>query len=146
MPTPPPLPRLQPYFQVRDMPASIAWFEKLGFELTYALPGPDGAPVHAELNRGPLGVMVGHMEMDAAYGSAGLSLYFTLNEDIDALYQRAQSAGVSIAQEPADQFWGDRLFAVDHPDGYRLMFAQHVRDVSPEEMARAAQELAPTPA
>ena len=38
-------------------------------------------------------------------------------DDLDATFQRVQDAGAEIVQEPADQPWGTRDFAVRDPSG-----------------------------
>jgi PhnB protein len=137
------MPPLMPYFQVRDPRATLAWFQKLGFTSAGELTGPDGAIQHAEVVRGPLRFMFGPAMGDV--GSVGLSLYVTLDESVDAYHDAVTAAGIAVAEPLTDQFWGDRTFTVDHPDGYRIQFAQHVRDVSMEEMAaHAAQTAAPS--
>jgi len=40
-----------------------------------------------------------------------------------------------------DQFWGDRYGHILDPFGFRWSLGTHVRDVSPEEMERAQQEM-----
>lgn len=60
---------------------------------------------------------------------------------IDAHFERARAAGAEIVSEPADQFWGDRRYEVRDPEGHGWSFHQHLRDVSPDEMARALTEL-----
>ncbi|MEN3312565.1 MAG: hypothetical protein V7645_1894, partial [Actinomycetota bacterium] len=47
-------------------------------------------------------------------------------------------AGAKIVREPEDQFYGDRNYAVEDPEGHEWYFGTHVRDVSPEEMQTAA--------
>src|SRR5437899_2683569 len=119
------MPALMPMIAVRDPKATIAWFEKLGFKQEGTMEAPDGGIVHAHLTRGPeLRFMLGPARGET--GSAGLELYVTLDESVDALYQRAAAAGIAADGAPQDQFWGDRTFTAVHPDGYRIMFAQHV--------------------
>src|SRR5207248_5004011 len=65
------------------------------------------------------------------------------DEDVDGLCDRARQGGVTIGEEPNDKFWGDRTFQVVHPDGYRITFAKHVRDVSEQEMHEAMKQWAP---
>lgn len=52
-------------------------------------------------------------------------------DDVDAHYERAQRAGAAISAELKDQEYGDRSYSVTDPEGHA--FAQHVRDVAPEE-------------
>ena len=136
------MPALMPMIAVRDPQATIAWLEKLGFRQEMTMPAPDGSIAHAEVTRSPeLRFMLGPARGEV--GSAGLELYVTLEEDIDALYRSATAAGVTADSAPQDQFWGDRTFTAIHPDGYRIMFARHVRDVSMEEMEQAMAQFVP---
>jgi hypothetical protein len=38
----------------------------------------------------------------------------------------------------ADQFWGDRYGMVADPFGHQWSMASHVKDMTPEEMAKAS--------
>jgi PhnB protein len=64
-----------------------------------------------------------------------LSIY---SEDVDALWQQAVDAGAEVHHPLQEQFWGDRHGQITDPFGHRWGLAQHVRDVPPEEIARAA--------
>lgn len=50
----------------------------------------------------------------------GVRVWCTTMQDVDALAARIKAAGVTLAEEPADQPWGGRSFAVDDPDGFHL--------------------------
>ena len=130
--TAPQYPPITPNFAVRDSQASIEWFEKLGFESLGTANAPDGTIMHAELVRGPARVMLGPAMGEV--GAPGLELYIKLEDGIDAYYDAVKATDVTIAEELHDEFWGDRTFRVRHPDGYVIMFAQTVRDVSMEEI------------
>ena len=43
---------------------------------------------------------------------------------------RARAAGATIAQEPSDQFYGDRTYRAVDLEGHMWTFAEHVRDVT----------------
>jgi PhnB protein len=128
---------------VSDMRASLDWFTKLGFQTTFEMAGPDGSLAHAEVTRGPdVSFMMGPATWGGTPGSTGMSVYVNLQESVDAYHNQVQAAGVTITDPLTDQFWGDRTFSVEHPDGYRIMFSQHVRDVSAEEMQAAMAQMA----
>jgi PhnB protein len=61
-------------------------------------------------------------------------------EDCDAAIERAEKAGATVIMKPVDMFWGDRYGMVQDPFGHTWSFATHVKDVSSEEMAAAAEE------
>ncbi len=136
-------PSVVPTIVVRDVAATLEWFNKLGFATVFTMSGPDGAIAHAEVARdADTRLMLGPDSWGHTPGSTGMSLYIKV-DDVDAYYDRVTAAGITVTQPPADQFWGDRIFTVEHPDGYRFTFWQHVRDVSPEEMQLAVAQMAP---
>src|SRR5215218_3663695 len=112
-----------------DPQASIEWFGHLGFEPCYVMRMPDGSIAHADLARGDARIMIGPNGCGGSPGATGMQAYFNLvGESVDALHDRAKGR-VEIGQEPTTQFWGDRTFEAIHPDGYKLTFSEHVRDV-----------------
>jgi PhnB protein len=58
--------------------------------------------------------------------------------DVDALFQRAVSAGATVQMPLTDMFWGDRYGKVVDPFGHEWQLATHVEDVPPREMAKRA--------
>jgi catechol 2,3-dioxygenase-like lactoylglutathione lyase family enzyme len=50
-----------------------------------------------------------------AKGALG-GLHFR-SDDVDATFEQVRAAGAEIVQEPTDQFWGTRDFAVRDPSG-----------------------------
>jgi PhnB protein len=134
---------IQPLLSIRDVTASIAFYtQHLGFTLEGTpLPGDDGKPVFAGVRHGTTVLWLDHTD----YGElppntpvgVGVELYVSLADetDIDALYVRLKECGVKIVQELKEQFWGDKRFVIEDPDGYRLSLAKNVRAVSHEEQA-----------
>jgi uncharacterized glyoxalase superfamily protein PhnB len=59
--------------------------------------------------------------------------------DVDDHYRNASAAGAEILSPPEDMFWGDRMYAVKDLEGHHWAFAQHMRDVSVEELAEMAK-------
>ena len=107
------------------------------------MPGTDGKLGHAEFKIGKAIIMLadeypqmGVLSPKTLGGTAvGLLVYF---EDVDAVLPRVLAAGATILRPLADQFYGDRSCTVLDPYGHRWTLATHKRDVSPEEMAKAA--------
>jgi PhnB protein len=95
--------------------------------------GPDGRIAHAELTVGDSIIMMA--DATPKYGATAVHLYVYL-ENVDLTFKRALEAGASSVQEPADQFYGDRTAGVKDPAGNYWWIAQHVEDVSPEELER----------
>jgi uncharacterized glyoxalase superfamily protein PhnB len=61
-------------------------------------------------------------------------LQYVYVDDVDAHCARAREAGARLLSEPTDQFYGDRTYGVEDLAGHQWNFAQHVRDVAPEDM------------
>jgi uncharacterized glyoxalase superfamily protein PhnB len=139
------MPPLTPMVVVSNPRATLDWFAKLGFENLGEMTAPDGTIVHAEVARGPgVRIMIGPAGMSGqTAGGGGISLYITLGESVDAYHDSVKAAGVTITEQLTDQFWGDRTFTVKDSDGYTIMFSQHIRDVSMEEMMDAMKQTAP---
>ena len=143
MPANPPahMPRIAPNVFYDDLPSALEWLEKaFGFTTRMSMPGPDGGIVHAEMDVEDSVVMMSPTSGADAWrspkslsGSVTVSLYVYV-DDVDAHCRRARSAGATILAEPEDMFWGDRTYVVEDPEGHRWTFAQHVRDVAPEDM------------
>jgi PhnB protein len=131
-----------PYLALSDAPKAIAFYEKaLGAKELYRLPMPDGRIGHAEIQIGDCRIMVADESPDWGNKSAkslggspiGLCVY---SDNVDALADRFVKAGGRVVRELADQFYGDRSGTYEDPEGYRWTLAQHIEDVSPEEMKR----------
>jgi PhnB protein len=58
--------------------------------------------------------------------------------DARAMWDQARAAGAEVRHPLADQFWGDLHGQLTDPFGHRWNIAQHMRDVSPEDIAAAA--------
>ncbi|MFD9789351.1 VOC family protein [Streptomyces sp. NPDC059070] len=113
----------------------------------FRLDGPEGRVLHAEIKIHGSTVMLGDAEgpvfgAPTAVGGTTVALHVFV-EDVDAVAHRAAAAGAEILQPPTDQFHGDRTAIVKDPYGHVWIFLTHLEDLTPEEVARRARELAP---
>jgi len=69
--------------------------------------------------------------------SVSLMLYV---DNVDTAFKRAVDAGCTVDMPLEDQFWGDRFGSVEDPFGHSWGLAQHVKDLSEDEMKKAANE------
>ncbi len=110
------------------------------------IPVPSGKFMQIALRFGDSAVMLADEFPDAgvlspqAIGGTPVVLHFS-TENVEALWKRAVDAGAEVVQSLQDQFWGDRYGQIIDPFGYRWGLAQHVRDVSSEEIARLAAKV-----
>jgi len=133
-----------PSLTAADAPAALDFYTRaFGAKEHYRLPEPGtGKIMHAEFSIGDSRMMISSEYPD--FGSVAPEIgkgasFMIYVEDVDAAYKKAVEEGGIAAQEPADQFWGDRMGRINDPHGYRWSLATHVRDVSPEEIAKAAE-------
>ena len=140
MPANPPanMPRITPYLYYENVAAALGWLAKtFGLRERLRMPGPDGAIMHAEMELAEGVIMMGRPGPDyknpKRLGHVTQSLYVYV-DDVDKHFQHAKQSGAKILAEPADQFYGDRRYGAEDFEGHQWYFAQHVRDVAPEDM------------
>ncbi len=111
----------------------------------YRMPAPDGKTMHAMIQIGDSFVMMsdefpkmGCISPTTVGGtSTTIHLYV---DNSDRIYEQAVQAGAKPAMPMMDAFWGDRCGSVVDPFGHAWMVSTHKKDLSPEEMNRAAEE------
>ncbi len=140
MPQNPPadFPRISPYLYYEDVAAILDWLARaFGFQERMRMNGPDGGIVHAEMALADGVIMLGRPGPDyrnpKRLDARTQSLYVYV-DDVDEHFERARQSGAKILDEPADQFYGDRRYGAEDPEGHQWYFAQRVRDVAPEDM------------
>ena len=140
MPANPPqnMPRVTPYLLYEDVDGALQWLSRaFGFRERMRIAGPDGKVTHAEMELADGVVMMGHpgpqYRNPKRLGHATQSLYVYV-EDVDKHFEHAKKAGARILAELENQFYGDRRYGAEDPEGHQWYFAQHIRDVAPEDM------------
>jgi PhnB protein len=103
--------------------------------------GPDGRVAHAEIRIGDSLVMLSDESPEAPTRSprslgATTAVMFVYTDDVDAMWERAIAAGATEIFPLELQFYGDKGGRIEDPFGHQWGLAQHVEDVSPEEMER----------
>jgi lactoylglutathione lyase len=112
-----------PALTVNDLQASVSWYrDVLGFTVAEEYQR-DGKVVGARLLAGNSSFLLG--QDDFAKGrdrqkGAGFRLYCETAQDIDELAASVKARGGKLSQEPTDQPWGARDFAVFDPDGFNI--------------------------
>lgn len=124
---------------------AIEFYKKaLGAEEVMRFPGPDGLIMHAEIRVGDSLIMLADEMPEQGsrspkhYGGTPVS-FFVYTENVDAAWKRAVDAGATQIMPLADQFWGDRTGCLQDPYGHQWWLAQHVQDLTPEELQKAAE-------
>jgi len=136
---------LTPNMIVHNATAAIDFYKKaFGAVETVRMPGPGGSIMHAELRIGDSVVMLSDeiagagVKSPRAYGGSPVGFYVYVN-NVDAAWKRAVDAGAKPSMPLADMFWGDRTGALEDPFGHRWSLAQHIKDLTPEEIKKGQE-------
>ena len=146
-PIPDNYPQVTPYLIVDGADAAIRFYSTvLGATERGRLAGPDGKVGHAELTLGDSLIMLADEYPDMgqrgpkAIGGTPVTISVYV-EDVDAVFERALGAGATSLRPVETQFYGDRAGQFEDPFGHRWSVATHVEDISPEEMAKRAEQV-----
>ncbi len=115
----------------------------LGAEELMRFPSPDGQIIHAEIKVGDSIIMLADEMPDMGRGPKSIGgtpvSFFVYGNDVDAAWKRAVDAGAKEVVPLADQFWGDRTGCLEDPFGHQWWLAQHLQDLTPEEIRKNAE-------
>ena len=111
-------PQVFPEVLYRRPVAAVEWLENAaGFRRSLIVPGDGGSIKHAELRLGHGVVFVGSAPESGEFH--GLTHFSNLRvADPDAHYERAKSAGATIAMAPQMSPFGARFYAARDPEGF----------------------------
>ncbi len=119
-----------PGFTVNDIQKSLAWYrDVLGFIVKERW-DHEGKLAGVEMLAGSVSFMLSQDDWkkgrDRAKGE-GVRIYCTTAQDVDVLAKRIKARGGTLTQEPHDEPWGMRDFALVDPDGYKITIAADKR-------------------
>ena len=142
--------RVTPHLIVDNATAAIDFYKKAfdAKEISRA-PSPDGSKLmHAEIQIGQSRIFLadefpefgGTPRSPKALGGSSVTIHQYV-KNVDKVVEQAARAGATVKMAPMDAFWGDRYGVVTDPYGHDWSFATHIKNVKPQEMAKAAQEM-----
>jgi PhnB protein len=131
---------------VADIPAAVTFYQKaFGFSKRAIMNGPDGKPIHAELNLRGTTLMLGPENPSwgkrtaKSVGASPASLFLYV-ENVDKAVSKAISLGAKGQGPVMDMFWGDRCGTIVDPDGYTWMVGTHKAEPTAKEMKKKMLE------
>ena len=109
----------------QDGPAALAFLERaFGFRKTFAVPGPDGGIVHAEMRFGDGAIMIDSGPRDPSSWGENVQAIHVFLTDPDAHHARAAAAGAQVTAPPFDTSWARGYYARDL-DGFLWGFSNY---------------------
>ena len=138
---------ITPMLIVKDGLKAIEYYKKVfGAIDKGTMMMPDNKSVaHAELMIGDSKIMLSDEfpEMKSlsptTIGGTPLSLYLYV-EDVDKTFNLAVAEGGKSLFPVQDRFYGDRHGSIQDPFGHIWSIATHIKDLTEEEMKKAAEE------
>ncbi len=137
-----------PYLIIDGASAAVEFYKEIfQAQEVLRLPAPDGKIGHCEIKIGDSMIMLADESIPRGarspktIGGSPISIMVYV-PDVDAVVSKAVKAGAKLTREVADQFYGDRSGGFTDPFGHQWYVATHVKDVSPEEMEKAAAAMA----
>jgi uncharacterized glyoxalase superfamily protein PhnB len=121
---------VSPGFTVNDLEKSLVWYrDVVGFVVDERWMR-DGKLAGVSLTAGSVTFMIGQDDWkkgrDRKKGE-GFRLYCETTQDVDALAKGIKARGGTLDQEPRDQPWGMRDFALTDPDGFKITIAKETK-------------------
>jgi hypothetical protein len=115
--------RLVPFAHVASVPASVAFYRHLGFEVLNTVT-PDGArePVWAWLANGEANLMVGLADGPVDRHQQAV-LFYAYTDDVAGMRERLLAAGVDAGPIRSPFYSPRGEFPVHDPDGYLVVVA-----------------------
>jgi uncharacterized glyoxalase superfamily protein PhnB len=112
-----------PGFTVNDIEKSMAWYRDVLGCVVEERWEHEGKLAGVSMLAGTVSFMLSQDDWkkgrDRAKGE-GVRIYCTTVQDVDRLARQVRERGGALTQEPRDQPWGMRDFALVDPDGYKI--------------------------
>ena len=121
---------LIPFVHVRDLMASVAFYEQLGFRVTARFPAGTPEPSWVALDAGHARLMLEHADQPIQARAQGV-LFYLYARDLWALRDRLVAAGIDAGEIRDGRPGPDAEMRLADPDGYVLMVAQIEADEAP---------------
>src|SRR5882762_4547874 len=118
---------ISPSFTATDLQRSIAFYrDVLGFVVGDEW-RENGTLAGCEIHAGAVTFMLGQDDFkkgrDREKG-LGTRVWCHTAQDLDKVAADIKARGGVLDQEPQDMSWGDRVFMITDPDGFKLTFVQ----------------------
>jgi PhnB protein len=134
------IPSMIPVLAVDDIELAITFYENLGFCCEFSIPDETGSLVHAHLRNGDSVVFLGRADVShyssqkraevirtSINSERGIGITMILQvENLLNIYDFVRLEQLQVLAEPADEFYGDRVFFFLDPFGYEWKISQPI--------------------
>ena len=120
-----------PVMPSADVAASLDFYTNtLGFTELLRQPDESGELINGLVTFAGGQLMFNLNPDPVSQRGGGVYFWFRLpdDQDIDALYEKLTGRGVTVIDEIADQFWGDRSFSIVDHAGFYLAFNKAIAE------------------
>lgn len=117
--------RAFPVIYTKDVPRLIAFYQLLGFAVTFRFP-PDDDQGYASLSRdgSDLGIVNADFPRDQIGVELGDRPRFEMFVYVDGIDDFVPRLDAPVLKQPTDMPWGERIAYVTDPDGNPVVLAQ----------------------
>lgn len=131
---------ITPILNVSSIPASIGWFEKLGWQRGFTWPDGDADPGFGSICNGKVeiflcrgaqgsrGTMMPRFPGDDEIDGVWMSWWVASPAAVDEMHTLALSQGMTVTHPPTNEPWGVREFHLRHPDGHTFRVGSGVHE------------------
>jgi uncharacterized glyoxalase superfamily protein PhnB len=123
-----------PHVTSQNLDEAIAWLTRtFGFTEHYRYGDPISG---AQMYLGKAFIMIERARdrrASPAQLGCGTQSLTVFVEDIEAHFERANSAGATIVEDLHETVYGELQYGVEDLDGHHWLFSRHSRDLSPDE-------------
>jgi len=134
-----------PVLAVEDIQKAIAFYSHLSFREVFSIPDQNGKLIHAHLRKGDSALFLGrldtshypsHRRDETIRGSRsinrGIGITLILQVDnLASVYDFVRREKLEVLAEPADEYYGDRVFFFLDPFGYEWKISQPISNTPP---------------
>lgn len=132
---------------VKNAADAIEFYKKaFGAQEIYIDYAPHGKNIiHAELKIGDSIIMLNdefpswNVLSPKSIGGSAVTIHMYV-DDVNKIFNQAVAAGAKVTMPLMDVFWGDRYGHLEDPFGHKWSIATHKKDLSREEIRKAAEE------
>ncbi len=136
------IPSLIPVLVIERLEEAVVFYKQLGFKEIFSIPDENGRLVHVHLCKDESVLFLGRTDIShynshsraamieqSRIDQRGIGITLILQvDDLARIYKLLRSQEIEILAEPADEYYGDRVFFFLDPFGYEWKISQPIKE------------------